>query len=72
MSAHDEALKRLRERCHEVYQKLGRDAVLRQNDPVETIFSFAKELINEQSYVIGWNDGWDECKYQLENGEPRP
>jgi len=58
--AHDKAMKALRERCRVVYQQLGRDAMLRQGDPVQTIFDFAKELISEREYVIGFNDGWDE------------
>jgi hypothetical protein len=39
---------------------MGRDMMLRQSDPVETIFQFAKDLIDERSYVIGFNDGWEE------------
>lgn len=34
-------------------------------DPVETIFAFAKELISEREYVIGFNDGWDEGRAKL-------
>ena len=59
------AMQALRERCREVYQALGRNAMLRQGDPVETIFAFAKELISQREYVIGFNDGWDEGRAKL-------
>lgn len=64
-SEHERAMHALRERCREVYQALGRNAMLRQGDPVETIFAFAKELISEREYVIGFNDGWDEGRAGL-------
>lgn len=64
-SEHERAMRALRERCREVYQALGRNAMLRQGDPVETIFAFAKELISEREYVTGFNDGWDEGRAKL-------
>lgn len=67
-SEHERAMRALRERCREVYQALGRNAMLRQGDPVETIFAFAKELISEREYVIGFNDGWDEGRAKLAEG----
>lgn len=57
---HVEAMKALRERCRQVYQEMGRNAMLRQGDPVDALFTFAKDLIDERSYVIGFNDGWEE------------
>lgn len=51
MTPHERAMEALRVRCKEVYQQLGRDAMLRQNDPVETLFAFAKELVDEHSYT---------------------
>jgi len=55
MTPHDLAMASLRRRCEELHQQLGRDAMLRQNDPVETLFAFARGLIDEQAYIIGWN-----------------
>ena len=57
---HERAMAALREQCKELYQQIGQDAMLRKNDPVETLFTFAKSLIDDNSYIIGWNDGWDE------------
>lgn len=71
-SPHDLAMASLRRRCKELHQQLGRDAMLRQNDPVETLFAFAKGLIDERAYIIGWNHGWEEHEYQLKHGEPSP
>lgn len=59
-TSHEQAMSALRKRCREVYRQMGRDMMLRQSDPVETIFQFAKDLIDERSYVIGFNDGWEE------------
>ena len=66
---HERAMASLREQCKELYQQLGRVAMLRQNDPVETLFTFAKSLIDDNSYVIGWNDGWEEFGRQ-QRGAP--
>lgn len=41
----------VRSRSKELHQKLGRDAMLRQNDPVETIYDFAWSI---------WHDGFGE------------
>lgn len=54
----------LRKRCKELFQQLGRDNMLRQNDPVETIYQFAKDLISERAYIIGFNDGYAEAMAQ--------
>lgn len=40
-----------RSRCKELWQKLGRDQMLRQGDPVETLMEF---------YVEVWIEGWQE------------
>ena len=72
LTPHEKAMAALREHCKALYQQMGRDAMLRQGDPVETIFTFAKSLIDDREYVIGFNDGWEECEYQHEHGEPRP
>lgn len=72
LTPHDRAMASLRRRCKELSQQIGRDQMLRQNDPVETIFTFAKSLIEDREYVIGWNDGWEEHEYQLKHGKPRP
>lgn len=60
MSAKEKALESMRARCKAIYQQIGRDAMLRQNDPVETLFRFALELTDDNSYVIGFNAGWEE------------
>lgn len=59
MTPHDQAMAGLRDQCRQVYQQIGRDAMLRQGDPVDTIFAFAKSLIADREYVIGWNDGFE-------------
>lgn len=41
----------VRSRSKELHQKLGRDAMLRQNDPVQTIYEFAWSI---------WHDGFGE------------
>jgi len=60
MSAKEKALESMRARCKAIYQQIGRDAMLRQNDPVETLFRFALGLTDDNSYVIGFNAGWEE------------
>lgn len=72
LTPHERAMVSLRERCRELYKQMGRDAMLRQGDPVETLFEFAKSLIADREYVIGFTDGWDECEYQIKHGRPRP
>jgi hypothetical protein len=37
----------VRRRCAELYRQLSRDAILRQNDPVETIYQFVMAERNE-------------------------
>lgn len=69
---HERAMDSLRNRCRELYQQMSRDAMLRQNDPVETLFTFAKSLIDDREYVIGWNHGWEEHEYQTKHGKPSP
>lgn len=44
-----------RQRCVDLHQKLGRDAMLRQNDPVQTIYDFAASVWQE-----GFAEGYRE------------
>lgn len=70
ITPHDLAMAALRRRCKELHQQLGRNAMLRQGDPVETLFAFAKSLVSDREYVIGFNDGWEEHEYQAKHGAP--
>lgn len=40
-------LETTKELCRELYKQIGRDAMLRQNDPVETLFKFALAIFEE-------------------------
>lgn len=44
-----------KELCRELHRQLGRDAMLRQNDPVETLLAFALALFDE-GYTEGISD----------------
>jgi len=41
--------------CRELHHKLGRDAMLRQNDPVQTLYDFAVKMFDE-GYQEGISD----------------
>jgi len=49
-------LESTREKCRQLHSKLGRDAILRQNDPVQTIMNFAMEMF-AAGYYEGFSDG---------------
>ena len=54
---HTEGIAQNRELCRELYQKMQRDAMLRQNDPVQTLHEFVMSVWSE-----GFSEGFDDSK----------
>lgn len=71
----------LRDRCKEMYQKMGRDAMLRQGSPVDDLMAFVQSevgrtadpsLEDAKSLILYFADeqGRDEMKAAVLNAKP--
>ena len=50
--------------------KAKQEVIDRQGHAIARLESELARFKDERSYIVGFNDGWDECAYQHKHGKP--